>query len=169
MSIIIRAVRKIRYLVYKMLRRNPNIDRRSIIKRRVILDNTTRVGPWVVIDGEGGEVVIGTNCSVNAHCWIGAGLSRVSIGDDVRVGSGVKISCAAHNFDDVTKTIREQGLRRGVDIIIENDVWIGMNASICPGVRIGQGSVIGAGAVVVSDIPPMAVAVGVPAKVIKYR
>lgn len=145
------------------------IDRRSIIKRSVSIDPTSRIGPWVVIDGEGGSVVIGKSCSVNAHSWIGAGFSKITIGDDVRIGSGVKISCAAHIFSDPKKLIREQGIEKGVDIVIEGDCWIGANAVVLPGVRIGRGAVIGAGAVVTHDIPAMAIAVGVPAKVIKYR
>ena len=54
-------------------------------------------------------------------------------------------------------------------IIVEDDVWIGESAILMSGVRIGRGAVIGAGAVVTKDIPPYAIAVGVPATVIKYR
>jgi acetyltransferase-like isoleucine patch superfamily enzyme len=54
-------------------------------------------------------------------------------------------------------------------VTIEDDVWIGSNAIILPGVRIGKGSVIGAGSIVTSDIPPYALAYGTPAKVMKYR
>jgi len=151
------------------LKKIGNRDYRSVIKRQVKIHFTTRIGPWVIIDGEGGSVEVGKNCTINAHCWIGAGFSRVIIGDDVRIGSGVGISCAAHNFDNKNKLIREQGIKSGANIIIEGDNWIGMNACICPGVRIGRGAVIGAGAVVVADVPPYAIAVGVPAKVIKYR
>ncbi len=53
--------------------------------------------------------------------------------------------------------------------MIESDVWIGANASILPGVRVGSGSVVGAGAVVTRDIPPGKVVVGVPARVIHDR
>ena len=60
-------------------------------------------------------------------------------------------------------------MKSGVDIIIEDDCWIGMGAIICPDVKIGRGCVIGAGAVVVDDIPEYSVAVGVPTKVIKSR
>ena len=55
------------------------------------------------------------------------------------------------------------------DIIIKDDVWIGLNAVICSHVTIGQGAVVAAGAVVTKDVPPYAVVGGVPAKVIKYR
>ena len=54
-------------------------------------------------------------------------------------------------------------------VMIENDVFIGANVTILDGVRIGNGAIIGAGAVVTKDIPPYAIAVGVPAKVVKYR
>ena len=53
------------------------------------------------------------------------------------------------------------------NVIIENDVWLGANVVILPGVRIGECSVIGSGAVVNQDIPPFSVAVGIPASVIK--
>ncbi|MBO5765373.1 MAG: acyltransferase, partial [Lentisphaeria bacterium] len=66
------------------------------------------------------------------------------------------------------KTIHEQGMKPG-RITIEDDVWIAGGVHINSGVTIGRGSVIGAGAVVTKDIPPMSVAVGVPAKVIKKR
>lgn len=55
------------------------------------------------------------------------------------------------------------------DIVIEDDVWIGYGALIFPGVTIGQGAVVGAKAVVTKDIPPYAIAIGIPAKPIKYR
>ena len=62
----------------------------------------------------------------------------------------------------------ENSLSKG-DIVVDDDVWIGHHATILTGVHIGQGAVIGAGALVNSDIPPYAIAVGVPAKVIRYR
>ena len=55
------------------------------------------------------------------------------------------------------------------DTVIGNDVWIGMDTTIMPGIKIGDGAVIGANAVVTHDIPPYAIVAGIPAKVIKYR
>lgn len=62
----------------------------------------------------------------------------------------------------------EESLDKG-NIILEDDVWIGAQATIMSGVKIGQGAVIGTKALVTKDIPPYAIAVGIPAKVIKYR
>lgn len=62
----------------------------------------------------------------------------------------------------------QEGISKG-DIIVEDDVWIGYGATIMSGVHIGQGAVIAAGAVVTKDVPPYAIAGGVPAEVIKYR
>lgn len=62
----------------------------------------------------------------------------------------------------------KEGISRG-DIIVEDDVWIGFRATILSGVRIGQGAVVAAGAVVTRDVPPYAIVGGVPAKVIGYR
>lgn len=54
-------------------------------------------------------------------------------------------------------------------VIIKDDVWIGSNAVIMPGITIGKGAVIGAGAVVTKDVPPNAIVMGIPAKLVKYR
>ena len=69
---------------------------------------------------------------------------------------------------NITKEETSEAIGKG-DIIVEDDVWIGYGATIMSGVRIGQGAVIAAGAVVTKDIPPYAIVGGVPAKVIKYR
>lgn len=74
-----------------------------------------------------------------------------------------------HNHGiNVGKTIRSQVAKIG-EVIVGNDVWIGAGAKILMGCHIGDGAVIGANAVVTGDIPPNAIAVGVPACVIKFR
>lgn len=150
-------------------RRPPTIDRRALIKNNTRIDPSVKIGPWVVIDGSGGIVKIGEGSCVNAHSWIDAGRSKVEIGSHVEIGPGVLISCGAHNFDDPNLLISEQGIKEGEDIIIENNCWLGMGVVVCPGVKIGNGSVVGAGSVVTQDIPPYSVVVGVPAKIIKKR
>ena len=91
-----------------------------------------------------------------------------TIGDNVYIGQGehnyrqIALSGQLYDFNSYEKYTQK-------DCIIDNDVWIGVGAIILRGVTIGDGAVIGANSVVTKDIPPYAIAVGSPAKVIKYR
>jgi acetyltransferase-like isoleucine patch superfamily enzyme len=85
----------------------------------------------------------------------------------VLFGPEVVITAANYRFNDgapVTKQLMEEG-----DVIVGADVWIGARAIILPGVTIGDGAIIGAGALVRGDVPPFAIAVGVPARVVGQR
>ncbi|WP_257659167.1 acyltransferase [Parapedobacter lycopersici] len=93
--------------------------------------------------------------------------SKVVIEDDVLLGPNVSIYSSTHLFDDVTRPIKEQGYRVGITKL-KKGCWIGINSVILPGVTIGKNSVVGANSVVNKDIPDHAVAVGSPARVIKY-
>lgn len=110
---------------------------------------------------------LGSNVSIHPLCYIDA-QGKVSIGDDVSIAHNVSILSFKHDFSDTTKPIKDAPCVPK-EIVIENDVWFGAGARILGGVRIGTGSVIGAGAVVTKDLPPMSIAVGVPARVIKSR
>ena len=114
-----------------------------------------------------GFIEIGDHCSVNAYSVM-QGTGGIKIGNYVRIGAHTVIVASMHNYDDPDTNVTAQGWT-AKSITIEDDVWIGMNVSILDGVRVGQGAVLAAGAVVTSDIPPFAVAGGVPAKVIKWR
>lgn len=101
----------------------------------------------------------------------------IYIGNQVMLGPRVYIRAANHNIESTEIPINEQGHRYGnihyqtknYSIVIEDDVWVGANSIILPGVKIGKGSVIGAGSVVTKEIPPYSVAVGTPARVVRTR
>lgn len=103
--------------------------------------------------------------------------SKLVIGNYCSIGSNVTFLVGADHYLNHISTYPYKAmiLRNGSeatskgDIIVDDDVWIGNGATILSRVHIGQGAVIAAGAVVVSDIPPYAIAGGVPAKIIKYR
>jgi acetyltransferase-like isoleucine patch superfamily enzyme len=109
----------------------------------------------------GDKTVFGRNVSVN--CYL-----DVEIGASVLFADDVYISDFDHNFADLTAPIKDQGITKA-RVRIEPDVWIGTKVTVCRGVVIGHGSVIGANAVVTHDLPPYSVSVGVPARVIKDR
>ena len=112
------------------------------------------------------KVYIGNNTVIGRHCMITA-KNLIRIGDNVLMGSYVQVIDHNHGIN-VGKTIRSQVAKIG-EVIVGNDVWIGAGAKILMGCHIGDGAVIGANAVVTGDIPPNAIAVGVPACVIKFR
>jgi galactoside O-acetyltransferase len=118
---------------------------------------------------DGGSIEVGDNTAFNTGVHINASVGgKIVIGQWCIVGPNVVMRTAGHNYADPREFIRKQG-HTARDIRIDEDVWIGANAVILGGVHIGKGAVIGAGAVVTKDVPPLGVAVGVPAKVIKFR
>lgn len=126
----------------------------------------------------GADISIGYGCRVHKNTHLGehSGIGRnsevmngVSIGNDVMIGPEVYMCTENHQFSDVSALMRIQGFRERECIVIEDNVWIGAKVIILPGVTIGTGSVIGAGAVVPKDIPPYSVAVGNPAQIVKKR
>ncbi|ACM40006.1 MULTISPECIES: acyltransferase [Rhizobium/Agrobacterium group] len=112
-----------------------------------------------------GDVELGENVSINAYACMSG---RVRVGNGVRIASHVSIIGFNHGFDDLETPIYRQPLT-SLGIEIGDDVWIGANAVILDGARIGSGAIIAAGAVVSKDIPPQAIAGGVPARVLRMR
>jgi len=108
---------------------------------------------------------IGNNVSIHQMCYLSAA-GGISIGNDVAVAHATTIMSTEHRFSDSMVPIRDSG-SESAQVTISNDVWIGAGVRILAGVSIGQHSVVGAGAVVVRNIPAWSVAAGVPARVIK--
>ncbi|MDL2279608.1 sugar O-acetyltransferase [Desulfovibrio sp. OttesenSCG-928-G11] len=111
----------------------------------------------------GWNIRVGRNFYCNSGCVI-LDPAPVSIGDDVKLGPGVHIYTAAHAIDPEARARLEEFAR---PVSIGNMVWIGGNATLCPGVSIGGGSIVGAGSVVTKDIPAMVIAAGNPCRVIR--
>lgn len=108
---------------------------------------------------------VGHSCFIGEFCLI-RGQGGVHIGDAVLLAPRVQILAVDHIFDDPSQPVIEQGIAaRG--ITVEDGAWIGAGAILLDGVRIGARAVVGAGAVVTQDIPPRALALGVPARVVR--
>ena len=113
------------------------------------------------------NIEIGNNTGINYGAYIEA-IGGIRIGSWVRIGPNVTLLTANHNMIKKDLKIKQQG-SYSKKIEIGDDVWIGCNVIILSGITVGNGAVIGAGSVVTKDIPEYAIAVGNPAKVIKYR
>lgn len=91
-------------------------------------------------------------------------VGRITIGDDVQIGPNVQLLTATHPLEPGPRRDKWEGSR---PITIGHNVWLGGGVIVCPGVTIGDNTVVGAGAVVTRDLPPNVIAVGNPARVIR--
>jgi acetyltransferase-like isoleucine patch superfamily enzyme len=110
---------------------------------------------------------IGDRVDISPGTQINAA-AGVAVGSDSLIGPGVRIWSVNHRFTDPSLPIRDQGFDFK-PVTLEADVWVGTNAVILPGVTIGRGAVVAAGAVVTKDVPPLAIVAGVPATLISWR
>ena len=112
------------------------------------------------------RVEIGSNSGIGLNAFLSG---KVIIGDDVMMGPDCIIYTQNHSFQRTDITIRSQGNEPEKTVIIKNDVWIGGQVIILPGVVIYDGAVIGAGSVVTKNVEPYSIVAGNPARLIKYR
>lgn len=156
--------------------------------RGLSLGANCELGPCVLVETGGGQVTIGDDCTLSAGVVLAAygdyiqlarwvyvgpyatiyGHGGVTIGEGTLIAMHCRILSSSH-------TIAPQGtfIRSQPDILqptsIGRDVWLGAGATVLGGVNIGDGCVIGAGAVVTRDLPPGSIAIGVPARVVRQR
>lgn len=120
-------------------------------------------GAWI---GSGSNRKLGNNSGIGENAEIG---NYTYVGNNVMMGKDVIIITRNHEFKDVNIPMNRQGFKDYESVVIEDDVWIGTRVIILPGVRIGMGAIISAGAVVTGDVPPYSIVGGVPARIIKSR
>lgn len=150
------------FVIYQLIGRYlPNNDSRitlgAVLIRRILVRGFTGskshglyINKNVTISP---TLIIGNNSGIGANSIIGRG---TTIGDNVMMGPECYIYTRNHEFSRTDIPMREQGLQDFKPVSIGNDVWIGARVTILPGVKIGNGSIIGAGAVVTKDIPDYA-------------
>ncbi len=176
-------MRKLYSILYRLISNilPPSYQYITIGKRQIHIKCGLIVRRWLakhIIDHCGKEVNIERYATFSRHisigdysgigykCYVPAG---VKIGNHVMMGPEVVLYAGNHKFDRTDIPMDSQGFEEEKPPIIGSDVWIGRRVIILPGVEIGDGCVIGAGAVVSKSIPPYSVAVGNPARVVKNR
>lgn len=135
------------------------LTRMAVLKcgKRVNIDQGARYGL---------DILIGDNSSIGKNSFVQSG---TYIGKNVMIAPDCGIYTMNHGFSRTDIPMCRQGFTRPRPVIIEDDVWIGTKVIILPGVHIGKGSVIGAGAVVTKNIPAYSIAAGNPAVVKRNR
>ena len=137
-------------------------------KDQLIKDILGKCGDYINIEPPffcdyGYNIEIGENFFANYN-FIVLDVGKVKIGDHFMCGPNVQICTAGHPIHPES---RNSGYEYGIDITIGENVWIGGNVLVCPGVTIGNNVVIGGGSVVTKDIPDNVVAVGNPCRVLR--
>lgn len=166
---------KLKWVYYKnklkYLGKNVRIEQGVIIlnPKKVSIGDHSWIDKYTILEGANG-IEIGRYVHVTTFCHLQGG-GTLKIGDYVGIASGCKIYSDTSYY---TKRMSgalplEQQEIKSAPVIIEKDAFIGINSVILPGVRIGEGAVIGANSLVNEDIPPWRIAVGSPARVIGER
>lgn len=127
-------------------------------------DGRTKLEPNVYLSNAIGTT-IGLNCRINENVFI----QQATIEDEVLIAPNVAILSISHNHEKLEKSIVNQGDSKPNAPIIKKGAWLGRNVIVLPGITVGEGAIVGAGAVVTKNIEPFTIVGGVPAKFIKKR
>ncbi len=136
--------------------------------KHISIGSNVYIGHHAILRGyDRSEMIIGDDTWIGQFCYMNSA-GGVEIGSRVGIGPGVKIMSSKHGEEGRDVPILLCDLEFA-GVVIEDDCDIGMGAIVLPGVTVGRGSQVGAGAVVTKDVPPYAVVAGVPARKIRER
>lgn len=164
------ALRQIKKLITDRFKKPYSVHRTAQLEDRrfIVIHPYAEIKDYVIIRAFTNPVVIGKYTQINPYTVI-YGHNSIIIGDNVMIAPHCMIASGNHDFKQINVPMRFAGNLTKGPIVIEDNVWIGANATITDGVRIGRDAVIAANSVVVSDVEPYAIVGGVPAKVMGSR
>lgn len=125
----------------------------------VIWGKLQLVGPAPLTE----QLNVGEECWINTECYFELG-EKITIGDRVSIGQQVMILTNSHHIGD---EIRRAGSLQSKPVSVGNGAWLSTRCTILPGVTIGEGSIVAAGAIVTKSVPPHVMVAGVPAKILR--
>ncbi len=175
--ILIKKLRQLkRYINYRKHRKNNKLAAHVSIAPNAVLSGVVlKEHARIALGASVQDSVVGEYSAIGRYTKV----AKSEIGRFCAISWDCTINAISHSHENLTVSAfpyvpyvgefvetRNQTYKK---VVIGNDVWIGANSVIMPGVTIGDGAVVGAGAVVTKDVPPYAIVVGVPAKVVKYR
>lgn len=130
---------------------------RLSVGRNTLIESLCAICTWH------GDVILKDGASIGIGSMV---LGPVSIGEGSACSQNCFISGQSHHYEDISKHFLRQGFQ-SEQVVIGKNVWIGANSVILPGIKIGDNSVIGAGSIIVEDVPAYSVVAGNPARIIK--
>ena len=143
------------------------LDAKGIDRQGIKIGNGVFVGRNTILSCKNGDIVIEDNANIGFNCEIFSA-SRVRLGKNALVAAYTYLVGGDHLYDRVDIPVLQQG-RTSSGIDVGDNVWLGAHVVVADGSRIGRDAIIGAGAVVIGEIPEFQIAVGAPAKVIRDR
>lgn len=154
-----------REIMYQLNQTHPSENKK---REQLITELFGKVGKDVTVKvpfycSHGTNIEVGDHCFINLDC-IFLDLNKIILGNHVLIGPRVSIYTASHLIDPI---VRQHDLEYALPVEIGNDVWIGCNVVINPGVKISNNVIIGSGSVVTKDIEDDVIVVGNPAKVLR--
>jgi acetyltransferase-like isoleucine patch superfamily enzyme len=165
--LIMRIISFLVILISRIRRRVKMVFLRSVFRK---------AGRGFVFDPDGhysfSTIEVGDDVYIGAGAILQAPMSSITIGNKVMLGPNVTILGGDHSFSEIGRFMFDVHDKKPGDdlpVVIEDDVWIGANAVLLKGVRIGRGSIVAAGALVRNEIPPYCICAGIPAKIVGIR
>ena len=152
------------YVVFDLGSSLKSSDRQPLID----IGGGSSIGPSTLLRAYGSAIRVGERTHIGSNCHFGAYGEGITIGKNCLIASHCSMVDTQHVFKDPGIPIIDQSFT-SKGIVINDDVWLGSGVVLMDGITVGEGAVIGAGSVVTKDIPPGAIALGVPARIVRYR
>jgi len=145
------------------------LDAKGDCEVGISLGSGVMIGRGTSLSCKGGTIEVGDNTNISGNCML-ISESKLVLGKNVLIaGMCYLIAGGNHSFERTDIPVVRQPMEHRGGIVIEDNCWLGANVTVIDGVTIGRDSIIGAGSVVTKSIPKFAIAVGVPARILKMR
>src|SRR4051794_9272887 len=166
-NVVLRHPHKIRIGDNVVIDDNCLVDAKGEANHGITIGSGVFIGRNTILSCKDGNIVLGDGANVGFNCEIFSA-STVTIGRDTLIAAYCYLIGGDHDFSDPSQPIVAQA-RRSSGVTVGEGAWLGAGAKILDGVAIGDRAIIGAGAVVREAVPPGAIAVGIPAKIVGHR
>ena len=143
------------------------IDAKGRDNHGVVIGDNVFVGRNTILLCTDGDIFIEDNVSIGFNSEV-MSANYVKLGKNVLISSYCFLNAATHDFQRTDIAVSQQA-SIGRKIVLEENVWLAANVTVLDGITVGKDAIVGAGAVVTKDLPPLSIAVGMPAKVIRSR